>query len=838
MLDVNVPALPGDMLVESLRKQHAHACIVLYSGSDATTLHGLGQELGGRRLDSERHSDGRSGPPHPPPVPQRVQYVALNAQNPLDNDSTLRYCRAMLKTMALHPFRFLTVSALGALGLVVWAAPPLRPAGAASPIKHKPAAPIHMNYPVAKTVEQVDDYHGTKVSDPYRWLESLDSPETRKWVEDENKVTFDYLGKIPARDPLRTRLTELWNFERYTPPHKDGGRYFLFKNNGLQNQSVLYTAPSLTAEPTVLLDPNTLAADGTVALAGTEVSHDGTLLAYGLAVAGSDWNEWHVRDVATAKDRPDVLKWIKFSGAAWTRDNKGFYYSRYDEPKAGGSQQKQLEDVNFFNKLFYHRLGTQQAQDSLVYERKDHKDWQFQSSVTDDGRYLIIAVSKGTDDKERILYQDLQPPAAGKPANPIIELVDNFEAEYSFVDNDGPVFFFKTNLQAPRGKLIAIDIRSPKERREVIPQAVENLRGVQLINNVFVASYLKDAYTQVRVFDLTGKPTRELTMPGIGTATGFAGKREDKETFYSFTSYNTPPVIYRLDLTTLQSTMWKQPTLKFAPADYETKQVFYPSKDGTKVPMFITHRKGLVYNGKNPAYLYGYGGFNIPITPGFNVTDLVFMEMGGIIAYANLRGGGEYGEDWHKAGTRLKKQTVFDDFISAAEWLIKNKYTSTPKLAIAGGSNGGLLIGACLAQRPDLFGAALPAVGVMDMLRFHKFTIGWEWIDDYGSSENPEEFKALHAYSPLHNLKAGIKYPATMVTTGDHDDRVVPGHSFKFAATLQAAQKGDAPVLIRIETRAGHGAGKPTTKRIEEAADRLAFLVQNLNIPWPPAAAK
>ncbi len=739
----------------------------------------------------------------------------------------------MLKTMAMHPFRFLTVSAVGALGLLVWAFPPHH-SGAAGQQKARPAA-ARLVYPAAKTVEQVDDYHGTKVSDPYRWLESLDSAETRKWVEDENKVTFDYLGKIPSRDKLRARLTELWNYERYTPPFIENGRYFLFKNNGLQNQSVLYTTSSLTAEPTVLLDPNTLAADGTVALSGTVVSPDGTLLSYGLAVAGSDWNEWHVREVGTAKDRPDVLKWIKFSSTAWTHDNKGFYYSRYDEPKSG-SQQKQLEDVNFFNKLFYHRLGTPQSQDTLIYERKDHKDWQFGSTVSDDGRYLIITVSKGTDDKYRILYQDLQT-APGKPANPIVELIDNFEAEYSFVDNDGPVFFFKTNLQAPRGKLIAIDIRKPKERRELIPQAAENLRGLQLLNNTFVASYLKDAYTQVKVFDLSGKPLRELKLPGIGTAAGFSGKRRDKETFYAFTSYNTPAVIYRLDLTTLESSIFKQPQLKFTPADYETKQVFYPSRDGTKVPMFITHRKGLAYDGKNPTYLYGYGGFNIPLTPSFSVSDLVFMELGGIIAYANLRGGGEYGEEWHKAGTRLTKQNVFDDFIAAAQWLIKNKYTSTPKLAISGGSNGGLLVGACLVQRPDLFGAALPAVGVMDMLRFHKFTIGWEWIDDYGSSDNPEEFKALHAYSPLHNIKPGQMYPATLITTGDHDDRVVPGHSFKFAATLQAAQKGEAPILIRIETRAGHGAGKPTTKRIDEAADRLAFMVQNLQMDVPTKLA-
>ena len=541
-------------------------------------------------------------------------------------------------------------------------------------------AAAKLAYPAAKTVDVVDDYHGTKVKDPYRWLESLDTAETRQWVEAQNKVTFGFLEKIPSRNALKERLTELWNFEKYSPPQREGERFFFSKNDGLQNQSVVYTATGIDAAPRVVLDPNSLSKDGTVALAGISVSQDGNLFAYGLASAGSDWNEWHVRDVRTGKDLPDVLKWIKFSGVAWTHDGKGLYYSRFDEPKAASGSNKQFEDVNYFNKLFFHKLGTPQSQDTLVYERKDHKDWQFGSSVSDDGRYLIITVSKGTDDKYRVLYQDLQV-APGKPANPIVELIDNFEAEYSFVDNDGPVFFFKTNLQAPRGKLIAIDIRKPGERREIIPQAEENLRGLQLLNNTFVASYLKDAYTQVKVFDLAGKPLRDLALPGIGTAVGFGGKRRDKETFYAFTSYNTPAVIYRLDLTTLESSVFKQPQLKFNPADYETKQVFYPSRDGTKIPMFVTHRKGVTYNGKNPTYLYGYGGFNIPLTPSFSVSDLVFMELGGIIAYANLRGGGEYGEEWHKAGTRLTKQNVFDDFIAAAQFLIKNKYTSTPKLA-------------------------------------------------------------------------------------------------------------------------------------------------------------
>lgn len=760
---------------------------------------------------------------------------------------------SMTKTHTQHPSRFrkshLLTGALGALVLAAWTLPPALPAHAVEPAAAKGAAPkgaavkgaaaAKLAYPTSKTVDVVDDYHGTKIKDPYRWLESLDTPETKEWVEAQNKVTFGFLEKIPNRQALKDRLTELWNFEKYSPPQRDGDRYFYSKNDGLQNQSVVYTTTSLDVPASVLINPNTLSQDGTVALSGLSVSDDGNLLAYGLATAGSDWNEWHVRDVKTGKDLPDVLKWIKFSGVAWTKDGKGLYYSRFDEPKATTGQ-KQFEDVNYFNKLFFHRLGTPQSQDVLVYERKDHKEWQFVPTVTEDGRYLIITVAKGTDDKYRILYQDLLAPPApgaaqGAPGSKIVELVDNFDAEYSFVENDGPIFYFKTDLNAPRGKIIAIDIRKPTERKDIIAESKDTLRGATVLNEQIVAVYLKDAYSQVKVYDKTGKPVRDVQLPGIGTAVGFGGKRHHKETFYAFTSYNTPASIYRLDLTTFESKLWRRPTLKFNPDDYETKQVFYPSKDGTKIPMFITAKKGMKQNGQNPTYLYGYGGFSVPITPSFSVTDLVWMEMGGVLAYANLRGGGEYGEEWHKAGTKKQKQNVFNDFIAAAEWLIKNKYTSTPKLAIAGGSNGGLLVGACMTQRPNLFGAALPAVGVMDMLRFHKFTIGWNWIDDYGSSDNPEEFKALLAYSPYHRLKPGTKYPATLITTGDHDDRVVPGHSFKFAAALQAAHKGDAPVLIRIETRAGHGAGKPTSKRIDEAADRLAFLTQVLKVTAPVA---
>jgi len=685
---------------------------------------------------------------------------------------------------------------------------------------------VPTSYPKARKADTTDVYHGTKVADPYRWLEDPDSPETRAWVEAENKITFAFLESIPARERLRKRLTRLWDYEKFGVPFKEGDRYFLTRNSGLQNQSVLYTTESLDGTPRVLLDPNTLSADGTVALSGLAASDDGAKLAYGLASAGSDWQEWKVRDVQTGRDADDHLRWIKFSSASWTKDGKGFYYGRFPEPKPG----EDLKGTNYHQKLYYHRLGTPQADDELVYERPDHKEWQFHGAVTDDGHYLVITVSKGTDDKYRILYQDLR----RKGSKPV-ELIDNFDHEYTFIDNDGPVFWFKTDNGAPRGRVIAIDVNNPAPERwrEVIPQAAEALKDVDVVGDHFFASYLKDAHTQVKVFDLAGKAVREVEFPGLGTASGFSGKRSDKETFYAFTSFTAPSTVYRYDVATGKSTVFRKPKVDFDPDLYETKQVFYTSKDGTKVPMFISHKKGLTLDGKNPTYLYGYGGFNIPLTPTFSPANLVWMELGGVYAVPNLRGGGEYGEEWHKAGTTLRKQNVFDDFIAAAEWLIAHKYTSTPKLAIGGGSNGGLLVGACMTQRPDLFGAALPAVGVMDMLRFHKFTIGWAWVDDYGSSDDPEQFRALHAYSPLHNLKPGTPYPATLVTTADHDDRVVPAHSFKFAAALQAAHTGDAPVLIRIETKAGHGAGKPTAKIIDEAADRWAFLVKVLGVDLP-----
>ncbi|HEX8144352.1 MAG TPA: prolyl oligopeptidase family serine peptidase [Pyrinomonadaceae bacterium] len=686
-------------------------------------------------------------------------------------------------------------------------------------------ADAKLSYPVARRGDQVDDYHGTKVADPYRWLEDLDSAETRAWVEAENKLTFDYLKRIPERAAIKERLTKLWNYERYGIPYKEGGRYFYTRNDGLQNQSVLYTVTTLEGEPRVLLDPNKLSSDGTVALSGSDITDDGRLMAYGLAASGSDWNEWRVRDVETGKDLPDVINWVKFSDASWTPDGKGFFYSRYDEPKQGNK----LAAVNEYHKLYYHRLGTPQSADVLVYSSSDEKEkgWLFNAEVTEDGRYLIIFVFQGSSSANRIYYKDLQQKDA-----PVVKLLDDDGVAQYFIGNDGPVFWFQTDRDAPHKKVIAIDTRSPERRnwKTLIPEARETLDSVSVVGNMFVASYLKDAHAQVKVYDLNGKFVREVALPGLGKVEGFVGKRKDRETFYSFTSYTMPTTIYRYEVASGKSTIFRRPVVDFRSEDYETKQVFYTSKDGTRVPMFITHKKGLKLDGTNPTYLYGYGGFDASMLPTFTPSNLVWMEMGGVYAVANLRGGGEYGKEWHEAGMKLKKQNVFDDFIAAAEWLIANKYTSTPKLAIGGGSNGGLLVGAMLTQRPELFGAALPAVGVMDMLRFNKFTIGAAWTSDYGSPENPEEFRALYAYSPLHNLKPGTHYPPTLITTADHDDRVWPGHSFKFAATMQAAQAGPAPVLIRIETKAGHGAGKPTTKQIEEVSDKWGFLVHVLGM--------
>lgn len=691
--------------------------------------------------------------------------------------------------------------------------------------------PAPLKYPETRKVDQIDEYFGIKVPDPYRWLEQdvRESDEVRDWVERQNQVTFGYLKNLPYRDKIEKRLTELWNYEKYSPPFKEGGRYYFFKNDGLQNQSVLYRMDSLDGEPVVLIDPNQWSEDGTVALGGLDFSDDGKYLAYGVQESGSDWRTWYVMEIETGKKLDDEIRWIKFGGATWAPDSKGFYYNRYDEPTEGAT----FQSLNTNQKVFYHRVGTPQSEDVLVHADPEHPEWGFSPTVTEDGQYLVLTVWKGTDDRYQVMYKPL-----GDPDSKFTYLIDNFENEYTYLGNDGPVFYFRSNFNAPKRCVLAINLNHPEKEnwKVIIPETENVIEDAGMVGDFFILSYLQDAKSLVHQYAVNGDFVREIGLPGIGTANGFSGKRTDDTTFYSFSSFNRPPSIYHYELKSGESKLFREAKVDFNPDDYVVKQVFYNSKDGTRVPMFIAHKKGLELNGQNPTLLYGYGGFNISLTPGFSVSRLQWMEMGGVFAMANLRGGGEYGEAWHKAGTKTNKQNVFDDFIAAAEWLIENKYTSPKKIAIQGGSNGGLLVGACMTQRPDLFGACLPAVGVMDMLRFQKFTAGRFWVDDYGSSENSlEEFQALAAYSPYHNIADGTEYPPTLVTTADTDDRVVPGHSFKFAARLQEAQAGSAPVLIRIETKAGHGAGKPTSKIIEEIADQWAFLVKHLDFePWFP----
>jgi prolyl oligopeptidase len=688
-------------------------------------------------------------------------------------------------------------------------------------------APQSCAPPRPRTVDTVTDYFGTQVRDPYRWLENTDSPDTRAWVEQENCVTFAYLAAIPQRAGIQARLTRLWNYERFGVPSREGGRYVFTRNDGLQNQSVYYWQPSLDAEPRVLIDPNTLSSDGTVALSSWDVSHDGRYFGYGTAAAGSDWNEFHVRSFATGRDLPDHLRWIKFSGLSWTHDNAGFFYSRYPEP-AGNALQAVVKD----QKLYYHRLGAEQSADRLVYERPDHPDWGIGGGVTEDGRYLIIGVSLGTDSRNRVYYLDLKNARRPQLTGTVVRLLDEFDATYDFVGNLGPVFYFRTNLDAPRSRLIAIDTRHPEKSawKEIVPQSQDVLEGVALIGGRFVASYMQDAHSRLVVYSPHGERVMDIALPTLGALSGLRGRADSPEMFYGFTSFLYPTTVFRYDVRTGQGSVWKAPHLDFDPSRFVTEQVFYRSKDGTRVPMFLTYRRGLARDSSNPVYLTAYGGFDISILPAFSVVNAVWLEMGGVLAEPNLRGGGEYGEEWHQAGMHEHKQNVFDDFIAAAEYLIAQGWTRTGKLAVGGGSNGGLLIGAVLNQRPDLFGAALPAVGVMDMLRFHKFTIGWAWVTEYGSSDSAGQFPYIYRYSPLQNIRPGTSYPPTLVTTADHDDRVVPGHSFKYTATLQAAQAGTAPILIRVETRAGHGGGMPVSKQIELNADRWAFLVKNLGM--------
>lgn len=696
-------------------------------------------------------------------------------------------------------------------------------------------------YPDARKSDQVDDYHGTKVSDPYRWLEDPDSEETRKWIAEQNKISESFFSGIPERAKIRTRLDSLWNFERYDVPVKRENRYFYSYNSGLLNQSVLYVQDGLDGTARVLLDPNTLASDGTVAVSGSVASPKGNLLAYSVAVSGSDWTEVRVRDVASGKDLADTIRWIKFSGPTWTKDEKGFFYARYDEPDA----QTALQQVVRNQRIYYHRIGTSQSEDILIHERADRPDWIWSLSLSTDARYLVLSAYKGSDPNNLIFYKDLQNADAPGFDGKVVELIGAKEAEYEFIGNVGSVFYVRTNLDAPRGRVVALNLAKPDMANwtTVIPQSDEALRGASIFARRLFTVSLYNAHSAVASYALPEESVaatnpalgekKSLNLPGLGSLAGLSGRPNDNEVFYGFMSYLSPVSVYRYDPNTGESKVFRSPKLKFDPSQFETKQVFYTSKDGTKVPMFITMKKGTVLDGNNPTLLYGYGGFNISLTPSFSPRNLVWLEMGGIYVVANLRGGGEFGSDWHRAGTKLQKQNVFDDFIGAAEYLVKNKYTSTSKLAINGGSNGGLLVGAVLNQRPDLFAAGIPEVGVMDMLRFQKFTIGWAWTSDYGSSDDAEQFKSLLKISPVHNIAVGAKYPATMVMTADHDDRVVPGHSFKYAAALQAAQGGDAPILIRIETKAGHGAGKPTSKVIDEAADRFGFLFKILNMKLP-----
>lgn len=689
-----------------------------------------------------------------------------------------------------------------------------------------------LEYPVSKQVSQIDDYFGTPVADPYRWLEDdvRNSGEVRAWVESQNSLTFSQIKQLPYRKEIKARLTKLWDYEKFGTPFKRGQRYFYFKNNGLQNQNVLYKLQSLGDEPTALIDPNQWSADGTNALGGLEFSDDGKLLAYGVQKAGSDWRTWEVMEVESGKKLSDELNWIKFGSVSWTKDSKGFFYSCYDEPKSG----EKFQGLNLGQKVYYHRIGDPQSKDQLVHENQENPKYGFLPEVSEDGKYLVITVWQGTDDRYRVLYRSLE-----DPNSKLTPLIKGFENEYSFLGNNGSKFYFKSDFNAPKKCILLIDTLHPEPGhwKVVVPESDDSMESAGIVGDNFIVQYLQDAKSQVKLYDLGGNYTREVKFPGIGTASGFGGRRDQHETFYSFSSFNQPPSVYRYDLKSGKSNLIREAKVDFNPDDFVVKQVFYKSNDGTQVPMFIAHKKGLTLNGETPTLLYAYGGFNISLTPSFSISRLQWMEMGGIFAMPNLRGGGEYGKAWHKAGTKTKKQNVFDDFIAAAEYLIAKGYTSADHLGIQGGSNGGLLVGACMAQRPDLYGACLPAVGVMDMLRFHKFTAGRFWVDDYGSSEaSAEEFNALFAYSPYHNLVDGVEYPPTMVTTADTDDRVVPGHSFKFAARLQAAQAGPNPVLIRIETKAGHGAGKPTAKIIEEYADQWAFLAKHLGLtPQFPA---
>ncbi len=673
-------------------------------------------------------------------------------------------------------------------------------------------------YPTTKIATQTDDYFGTQIVDPYRWLENDTATDVIQWVKEENEVTQNYLGQIPYRTQIKNRLTEIWNFPKYSSPFKEGDWYYFFKNEGLQNQSILYRQKGLSGEPEVFLDPNQLSEDGTASLGSFTFSKDHKYCAVGVAQSGSDWNEIFVMDVTSKQKLIDKIEWVKFSGATWK--GNGFYYSRYDAPAKG----KAFSNANEFMKIYYHQMGTAQSADELIYEDKKHPLRYFNAGISEDERFMFINISEGTNGNE-ILVKDLS-----KNDKIFKTLFKGFENNYSFIDNVGDKILATTDKGAAKYKLIEVDPMNADEKnwKTIIAESSDLLEGASLWGGKLFTTYLKDASTRIYKFNADGTGKEEIKLPGIGTASGIGGKKDDTETFYTYTSFTNPGEIYKYDLKTGKSELFRKTEVKFDANEFETKQVFYTSKDGTKVPMFLMHKKGLKLDGNNPTMLYGYGGFNISLTPSFSVSRIMFLEQGGVYAIASLRGGGEYGEDWHKAGMLGKKQNVFDDFIAAAEYLISEKYTTSNKLGINGGSNGGLLVGACMTQRPELFKVAIPAVGVLDMLRYHKFTIGWGWAVEYGSSDKKEDFDWLIKYSPLHNVKQGVKYPATMIMTADHDDRVVPAHSFKFAAELQAKADTLNPILIRIDSKAGHGAGKPTTKLIEDAADMWSFVLWNL----------
>ena len=679
-----------------------------------------------------------------------------------------------------------------------------------------------IQYPPTKKGEVKDTYFGTEVEDPYRWLEDDNSAETAEWVKTQNELTFGYLAQLPYREQINGRLTELWDYPKYGAPFKEAGKYFFFKNNGLQNQSVLYTTGDLAATPSVLLDPNTLTEDGTAALSGIEISDDGKYLIYQVAKSGSDWNDVYVKNIETGELLADHISWVKFSGLSWYKD--GFFYSAYDQPEAGS----ELSKANEFQKVYFHQLGTEQSADQLIVSDANNSKQMFGAGLTDDKRFLLVSKSQGTHGNA-LDIKDLSKKNSG-----FVPLMESYDYEFNPVENIGDDLYVLTNYKAPKYRLVKINTNQPQEANwvDIVQEKKDVLESVSLVAGKLVVNYMTDAHSKVEVYSYEGVLDHAVQLPGIGTVSAFSGKKEDPVAFFSYTSFNTPGEIYKYDFATSQATLHFRPEVKFNPEDFEVKQEFYASKDGTKVPMFIVHKKGLELNGQNPTLLYAYGGFNISLTPAFSPARIAFIEKGGVFAMPNLRGGGEYGEDWHMAGTKLQKQNVFDDFIAAAEYLISKKYTSSEKLAIQGGSNGGLLVGAVTNQRPDLFKVALPAVGVMDMLRFHKFTIGWAWASDYGTSEdNTDMFNYLYAYSPYHTIKKGNAYPATLVTTADHDDRVVPAHSFKYMARMQEYNAGNQlPLLIRIDTKAGHGAGKPTAKVIEEYTDVWSFVFYHLGM--------